>query len=76
VGELRLQRCNSCGKTFLPLWPFCPSHVSLEVSVIQGSGKGRIHSYFVPVAPPSLRPVPVASQPLVALSGWRLLVLQ
>jgi uncharacterized OB-fold protein len=51
--ELRLQRCNSCDKTFLPPWPFCPSHASLEVSVIRGSGEGRLYNYlFVTVAPP------------------------
>ena len=40
-GELRLQRCNACGKVYFPPRPFCPACASREISVFSASGKYR-----------------------------------
>ena len=47
AGELRLQRCDDCTKTYFPPRPFCPSCASRNVSVIKASGKARLHSYVI-----------------------------
>ena len=58
AGELRLQRCNSCQKTYFPPRPFCPSCASREVSIVKASGKGRLYSYVI-----HHRPVPGFTPP-------------
>jgi uncharacterized protein len=58
AGELRLQRCDSCGKTYFPPRPFCPACASREVSVFRASGKGRLYSYVI-----HHRPVPGFTPP-------------
>src|ERR1700686_4860152 len=58
AGELRLQRCDSCGKTYFPPRPFCPVCASREVSVFRASGKGRLYSYVI-----QHRPVPGFTPP-------------
>ena len=46
-GELRLQRCNKCDKTYFPPRPFCPGCGCREVSVVTASGRARLHSYVI-----------------------------
>jgi hypothetical protein len=58
TGELRLQRCNSCGKVYFPPRPFCPACAAREVSVFAASGKGRLYSYVI-----HHRPVPGFTPP-------------
>jgi uncharacterized protein len=58
AGELRLQRCNSCDKTYFPPRPFCPACASRGVSVFRASGKGRLYSYVI-----HHRPVPGFTPP-------------
>jgi uncharacterized protein len=47
AGELRLQRCDDCTKTYFPPRPFCPACGSRNVSVVTASGKAKLHSYVI-----------------------------
>jgi uncharacterized OB-fold protein len=47
VGELRLQRCNACGRAYFPPRPFCPRCASRDVAVFRASGRGRLYSYVI-----------------------------
>ena len=47
AGELRLQRCNDCQKTYFPPRPFCPGCAARAVSVFAATGKGRLYSYVI-----------------------------
>lgn len=53
AGELRLQRCNDCGRVYFPPRPFCPSCASRDVEVFVASGRATLHSYVI-----HHRPVP------------------
>ena len=57
-GELRLQRCNACGKVYFPPRPFCPACAAREVSVFAANGNGRLYSYVI-----HHRPVPGFTPP-------------
>jgi uncharacterized protein len=57
-GELRLQRCDDCAKTYFPPRPFCPECGSRQVSVVRASGRGRLFSYVI-----HHRPVPGFTPP-------------
>lgn len=57
VGELRLQACCDCGKTYFPPRPFCPACTSRHVEVIRASGRGTLHSYIISHLPaPGFQP--------------------
>jgi uncharacterized OB-fold protein len=58
AGELRLQRCNGCGKVYFPPRPFCPACAARDVGVFAASGKGRLYSYVI-----HHRPVPGFTPP-------------
>src|SRR5712692_10968262 len=58
AGELRLQRCNACGKVYFPPRPFCPACAARDVGVFAASGKGRLYSYVI-----HHRPVPGFTPP-------------
>lgn len=47
AGELRLQRCLACSKSYFPPRPFCPDCGHREVEVYVASGKGTLHSYII-----------------------------
>jgi uncharacterized OB-fold protein len=47
AGELRLQRCLACAKTYFPPRPFCPGCASREVEVFRASGKATLYSYVI-----------------------------
>jgi uncharacterized OB-fold protein len=47
AGELRLQRCDGCGKNYFPPRPFCPQCGSRHVSVFPASGKAVLWSYVI-----------------------------
>ncbi len=57
-GELRLQRCDDCGKVYFPPQPFCPSCASPGVSVFAASGRASLYSYVI-----NHRPHPAFSGP-------------
>ncbi len=58
AGELRLQKCDACAKTYFPPRPFCPGCGSRKVSVFRASGKGKLYSYVI-----SHRPAPGFTPP-------------
>jgi uncharacterized protein len=58
AGELRLQRCDACSKTYFPPRPFCPACASRDVSIIRSTGRGRLYSYVI-----HHRPVPGFTPP-------------
>ncbi len=46
-GELRLQRCNRCGRAYFYPRPSCPSCASTDVSWFRATGRGRLHTYLI-----------------------------
>jgi len=60
AGELRLQRCSSCHKTYFPPRPFCPACASRNVSVVKASGRAKLLSYVI-----HHRPTPGFTPPYV-----------
>ncbi len=51
AGELRVQRCGSCGARRMPPRPMCPVCRSFDVGWELLSGRGRIWSVAVPHPP-------------------------
>jgi uncharacterized OB-fold protein len=47
VGEIRLQRCDSCAHVYFPPRPFCPKCSSRAVTVFRASGRGKLLSYVI-----------------------------
>lgn len=47
VGELRLQRCNQCEKSYFPPRPFCPGCGARDVEVYVASGRAVLWSYVI-----------------------------
>ena len=47
LGELRLQRCSDCSKSYFPPRPFCPFCGSQDVSVFAASGRAKLYSYVI-----------------------------
>jgi uncharacterized OB-fold protein len=63
IGELRLQRCQSCSKVYFPPRPFCPACASRSVDVFAASGRAILYSYVInhrPVAPGFTAPYAIA----------------
>ena len=58
VNELRLQRCDECGRAYFPPRPFCPKCASRKVSVFKASGRARLYRYVI-----NHRPMPGFSPP-------------
>jgi uncharacterized OB-fold protein len=50
-GELRIQRCLSCGKAYFFPRPFCPFCSSTDVEWFTASGRGRLYSYVISQRP-------------------------
>ena len=46
-GELRLQKCDACAKTYFPPRPFCPACGNRAVSVVKASGRATLYSYVI-----------------------------
>jgi uncharacterized OB-fold protein len=46
-GELRIQRCNACGKAYFFPRPFCPHCSSKDVAWFTASGRGKLYSYVI-----------------------------
>lgn len=47
AGELRLQRCVPCKRSYFPPRPFCPHCASREVEVYAASGRATLYSYII-----------------------------
>ncbi|UCF76333.1 MAG: OB-fold domain-containing protein [Betaproteobacteria bacterium] len=45
--QLKLQRCNSCGKAWYPIGPACPFCFSMDFAWSPMSGRGTLHNYVV-----------------------------
>jgi uncharacterized OB-fold protein len=54
-GELRIQKCNSCGHRRHPPRPMCPRCHSVDRGYVVMSGRGTVWSYAIP-HPPLLAP--------------------
>ncbi len=50
-GELRIQRCNACGKAYFFPRPFCPACSSKNVAWFTASGRGKLYSYVINYRP-------------------------
>jgi uncharacterized OB-fold protein len=46
AGELRLQRCDGCGRLRHPPRPMCPDCHALEWSSMRASGRGVVYSWI------------------------------
>ena len=46
-GELRLQRCRACSRTYFPPQPFCPACASADIEIVRASGRGSLYSYVI-----------------------------
>jgi uncharacterized OB-fold protein len=46
-GELLLQRCTSCSKSYFPPRPFCPACGEREVEIYAATGRARLYSYVI-----------------------------
>ena len=51
AGELRLQRCTDCAKSYFPPRPFCPGCGSRSVEVYKASGQASLYSYVINMRP-------------------------
>lgn len=47
VGELRIQRCRSCRKSYFPPRPFCPYCGGRDVEAFTASGRATLYSYII-----------------------------
>ena len=47
AGELRLQRCDDCSRSYFPPRSFCPSCSSRNVTVYAASGRATLHTYVI-----------------------------
>jgi uncharacterized OB-fold protein len=47
AGELRLQRCADCARSYFPPRPFCPRCASRNVEVFRASGRASLYSYVI-----------------------------
>jgi len=56
AGELRIQRCNACGRYYFYPRPFCRYCASRDVEWRTVSGRGRLLSYII-----NHRPLPPAA---------------
>jgi len=79
VGELRVQRCGSCGRRRMPPRPMCPHCQSLDAVWEATSGRGRIWSFVIPhppllaayaeVAPYNVVVVELEEEPQIRFTG-------
>lgn len=51
AGELRIQRCNACGRLRHPPGPMCPACHAADQGHVLASGRGSIYSFVVHHAP-------------------------
>ncbi len=47
LGELRVQRCDQCGRHAFPLSAVCPSCHGRNLSIVASSGRARLFSYVI-----------------------------
>lgn len=63
--ELRVPKCNACGRWFMPHRAICPHCWSFDVTPVAVGGRGRVHLLMVlsqgVAAPGVVYPLPVAT---------------
>jgi uncharacterized OB-fold protein len=52
AGELRIQRCGTCGRLRHPPGPMCPACGSTNPEYVVAAGRGEVYSYVVHHHPP------------------------
>ncbi len=52
IGELRIQRCASCGRLRHPPRPMCPYCRSVEREYVVSKGRGTVYSFVIHHKPP------------------------
>jgi uncharacterized OB-fold protein len=74
-GELRLQRCNSCGQAYFYPRPGCPHCSSTDVSWFTATGRARLHTYLIShrAAPGFAADVPYAIAVVALEEGPRMM---
>ena len=73
LGELRIQKCDSCGHKYFPPRPFCPKCSSKDISVVLCSGEAKLYSYVISHLPaPGFEP-PFSIAVVELLEGPRLM---
>jgi uncharacterized OB-fold protein len=73
VGELRLQRCRSCGDAYFPPQPWCAHCASDEVEVFTASGEATLYSYVISQLPAPGFEAPYAIAVVTLAEGPRML---
>jgi uncharacterized OB-fold protein len=53
---LMVQRCGACGRHYFYPRPLCPHCLSRDVSWVQVSGRGRLHTFTINYRPPKKFP--------------------
>ena len=73
-GELRLQKCVACAKSYFPPRPFCPACGSREVEVYAASGRATLYSYVINQRPrPDMGTLPHSIAVVTLEEGPRLM---
>lgn len=73
-GELRVQRCDDCGRRFFTPLPACPACLSRNWAWVASSGAGTLYSFTVvrrPARPD--RPVPYVIGLIDLDEGWTMM---
>jgi uncharacterized protein len=47
LGQLRLQRCRDCARSYFPPRPFCPTCASRDIEVYVASGYATLYSFII-----------------------------
>lgn len=45
--KLLIQRCNACARHFFYPRPMCPHCLSREVTCVEASGRGKLHTFVI-----------------------------
>ena len=73
LGELRIQRCDSCNQIYFPPRPFCPKCFSNNISIVLCSGQAKLYSYVISHLPaPGFEP-PFSIAVVELLEGPRMM---
>lgn len=56
--KLRIQHCADCGQHYFYPRPLCPHCLSRNVSWVECSGRGRLHTFVINHRPPRNFPTP------------------
>jgi len=63
--KLLIQRCGDCGQHYLYPRPLCPHCLSRNVTWVEASGRGRLHTFVINHRPP--RSFPLAAPFIIGI---------